>query len=734
MINSICHEAPLGKSDHEVLHINLNIAKSHFKELNSEPKYNFYKINQIDFKNYLTSIDWTKLSNMNLEDAWTFFKNSLHSGFDKFVPLSNQKSKKSKPFWLDRKCMKYIRKKYTLYKRYKYSNLHYDYQNYIKARNEAKRQIKKAVREHEKKIACESKTNPKSFWKYVNTKLKRTTGINNLMKPDGTLTDSDSEKANILNNFFSSVFTSENMDNIPDLDPHNNNQFICDIVLTRLAVEKKLYSLNPNKAIGPDKIPALILKEYSVELSVPLAIIFNKSLEEGNIPSDWKKADVTAIFKKGDKSNPGNYRPVSLTCILCKVLESFIKDQIQTFMEQNNLFSDCQHGFRQHRSCVTQLLEVLNDITNFIENSDNVDIIYMDFSKAFDSVPHQRLLIKLKAYGINDKLLTWISGFLENRCQRVKVNGSYSDYNPVVSGIPQGSILGPLLFIIFINDLPECVNSLCKIFADDTKIYSSSDNQKLLQDDLLALLDWSRKWQLKFNIDKCSILHIGKDDSNRYYMDESHNNELKQTTKEKDVGVTFDTNLKFDTHISTIVKKANQLAGLVRRSFTFLDKFTFLKLYKSIVRPHLEYANVIWHPGLKRQQVVIEKVQRRATKSIAELKDLSYSERLVSLDLPSIKYRQIRADLIQTYKILHGIDNINKDNLFTLSNCNNTRNSSFKLYKEFASSSSRCNFLTIRVNSLWNSLSVNTRQAADILKFKIGVDLDLKNIRYDFYD
>ena len=159
-------------------------------------------------------------------------------------------------------------------------------------------------------------------------------------------------------------------------------------------------------------------------------------------------------------------------------------------------------------------------------------------------------------------------------------------------------------------------------------------------------------------------------------MDENNNNELKQTTKEKDVGVTFDTNLKFDTHISTIVKKANQLAGLVRRSFTFLDKFTFLKLYKSIVRPHLEYANVIWHPGLKRQQVVIEKVQRRATKSIAELKDLSYSERLVSLDLPSIKYRQIRADLIQTYKILHGIDNINKDNLFTLSNCNNTRNSS----------------------------------------------------------
>ena len=209
------------------------------------------------------------------------------------------------------------------------------------------------------------------------------------------------------------------------------------------------------------------------------------------------------------------------------------------------------------------------------------------------------------------------------RCQRVKVNGSYSGTSSVVSGIPQGSILGPLLFILFINDLPENVKSICKIFADDTKVYGNANSHDIIQSDLLSLLTWSDKWQLKFNLSKCSVLHMGKDNHNAYYMDENNSIELKSTMSEKDVGVTFGTNLKFDSHISTIVNKANQLTGLIKRSFTFLDKDTFVKLFKAIVRPHLEYANVIWHPALKRQQISIEKVQRRATKILAEIKDLS---------------------------------------------------------------------------------------------------------------
>ena len=194
---------------------------------------------------------------------------------------------------------------------------------------------------------------------------------------------------------------------------------------------------------------------------------------------------------------------------MCKILESFITDQIKNHMETNNLFTKCQHGFRQHRSCVTQLLEVLNDFTKLIEMKDNIDVIYLDFSKAFDTVPHMRLINKLKAYGIEGNLIKWITNFLSDRKQRVKVNSSYSDYAPVISGIPQGSILGPILFVIYINDLPEIIENSCKIFADDTKLYASPKNKITLQSDLLSLLEWSQVWQLKFNISKCGILHIG---------------------------------------------------------------------------------------------------------------------------------------------------------------------------------------------------------------------------------
>ena len=192
--------------------------------------------------------------------------------------------------------------------------------------------------------------------------MKRVTGISNLTKEDNTLTDSDKEKANILNEFFSSVFTLEELSNVPKLPPRNDGMYLTDLILTRDAVKAKLNKLDASKASGPDGIPTIILKSLSEEISLPLLLIFNKSLSEGQVPSAWKSAEVTAIFKKGDRSSPGNYRPVSLTCVAGKVLESLITDQIRSYFEDNKLFTSCQHGFRKSRSCVTQLLEVMNDL------------------------------------------------------------------------------------------------------------------------------------------------------------------------------------------------------------------------------------------------------------------------------------------------------------------------------------------------------------------------------------
>ena len=292
--------------------------------------------------------------------------------------------------------------------------------------------------------------------------------------------------------------------------------------------------------------------------------------------------------------------------------------------------------------------------------------------------------------------------------------------------------MGPVLFIIFINDLPDNVTSNCKIFADDTKIYNSTENSKSIQEDINSLMEWSDTWQLKFNASKCNVLHTGKSNTvNDYFMGDKKT-KINSVEHEKDIGVTFDKKLNFDVHINTAVNKANQLIGLIKRSFQYLDRDMFIKLYKAIIRPHLEYANVIWHPIYKRQQSSLEKVQRCATKILNDIKHMSYKDRLIHLNLPSIKYRQLRNDLIQTYKILHGIDNIDRDNIFCINEYDKTRNSTMKLYKSQSKSSVRCNYFANRVNNYWNKLQENTKMSIDLNSFKKNIDHELEDLMFDF--
>ena len=275
-------------------------------------------------------------------------------------------------------------------------------------------------------------------------------------------------------------------------------------------------------------------------------------------------------------------------------------------------------------------------------------------------------MIKLKAYGICGNFLKWIGNFLNNRSQIVKVGQSKSGKIDVLSGIPQGSILGPVLFTIFINDLPDPVLSSCFIFADDTKIFNNESNSSVIQKDIYNLQEWSNIWNLYFNESKCGVLHLGRTNRNcaDFMKTKDGLHQISALTEEKDLGVTFDKNFTFDSHIQRVVNKANQMLGIIKRSFCYLNKDVFLKLYKSFVRPHLEYANIIWCPFLKRQSVQIEKVQRRATKLLNECKNMTYYERLRYLNLHSLKGRRLRGDLIQAYTIFNGIDDVPIDSLF----------------------------------------------------------------------
>ena len=403
-------------------------------------------------------------------------------------------------------------------------------------------------------------------------------------------------------------------------------------------------------------------------------------------------------------------------------MERIVRDELVEHLENNNLFQPEQHGFRKGKSCTTQLLECMEDWTDAVDNKKELDIIYLDFKAAFDKVPHLRLLNKIWHMGIRGKIYNWLKNFLQNRTQRVMINGKFSSWQRVTSGVPQGSVLGPILFIIFINDLPQGLSCSSKLFADDTKLYmeiNPEGDENCLQDNIFSACDWANKWEMTFNSTKCKTLCIGKKDPGDFYVKNNDGtiSKIERITNQKDLGVIFDQDLSFQQHISAKVNLANRNLGIIRKKFTYMNKMMFLQLYKSLVRPHLEYASVIWTPKFKKDRIAIENVQRRATKIVRPISHLSYPERLKILGLPSLEYRRERSDLIQTYKLLQAIDITSKPILKKMED-RGTRGHCYKLYKTRFKSNVKRNCFSNRIVDSWNKLPNDIVTSPTVNTFK----------------
>ena len=303
-------------------------------------------------------------------------------------------------------------------------------------------------------------------------------------------------------------------------------------------------------------------------------------------------------------------------------------------MTENKLFSESQYGFRNRRSCVLQLLEVLDYLSKSLDEGKQVDTIYLDIRKAFESISHRRLIQKLESYGIEGEVLEWVRDFIKGRRHRVMLDGKSSEWKDVTSGVPQGSVLGPVLFIIYINDMPDKLRKFCKMFADDAKCRFSAietrNDQHELQEDLFDSCEWGKDWLLEHNIKKCKCIQYGNVKYEFEYKMTNKDNEVISITnesEEKDLGIMFEENLKCHKHITMTVKRANKLVGLIKRTFSFMDKELFLMVYKSLIRSVLDYGSPVWNPSTKKNRQLLENVQRRATKLVPELKVLSYQER-----------------------------------------------------------------------------------------------------------
>ena len=616
------------------------------------------------------------------------------------------------------------------WKKYIQTKSHQDHNKFKLSRDKLREMTRRLRNELELKLTEDVKTKPKPFWKYVTSRLKTRLDIPTLTLPNKQKAITSLQKAEALNTHFSSVFTEENTRDIPAVSKNYNGIPLSTIEFTPELVEKKLLQLDENKSPGPDSIHPVFAKRLAHVLSTPITIILKLSMTSGKNAKQWKEAIVTAIHKKGARDLAENYRPISLTSIISKLMESFIRDAMLGHMNENNLFSKEQHGFVPRRNCSTQLLEAMETWYKIIEEKGCIDIVYTDFAKAFDAVPHKRLIKKVESYGFNGKLLSWITSFLDNRKQRVNANRTMSEWTDVRSGVPQGSVLGPILFLIYINDMPKVLANTCKLFADDAKVFGDvSKPDIILQKDIDNLSSWSETWQLPFNVKKCKCLHIGRNNPENSYTMNGHI--LENVGSQKDLGIIVDRELKFHKQTAAAVKKANQVLGLINKTINTKNEKTIPLLYMSLVRPHLEYANVVWGPKYKLDQQKIERVQRRATKMIGNIKDLPYQDRLRFLNMPSLQHRRLRGDMIETFKIITGVLDLDKEIFFKPARNAGTRGHIYKLYKQHASTFHKQNSFSNRVVNEWNQLPNQVVEAKNVNNFKNLLDEHWLNRKFD---
>jgi hypothetical protein len=520
---------------------------------------------------------------------------------------------------------------------------------------------------------------------------------------DGSVVVNDSEKANLFNVCFQSAFIHDN-GVVPDFVV--NEEFFApmgNISFGTMDVRAALLKLHTGGAAGPDGIPAIVYVRLADMLATPLSHIFDKSFSEGKLPSMWKKSLVIPIFKKGAPTNPANYRPISLTCIPCKIMESLIVNHMMKYF----VASPSQFGFMKNRCATVQLIRCLDLWSESVNNGSMVDIIFLDYAKAFDCVCHSKLLFKLQRYGCGDSFVSWFTDFLCGRSQSVRVGSQVSNPLPVHSGVPQGSVLGPIMFVIYIDDmLRQSKDVETAAYADDT--YMSNDTntteqRELLQQSLNWVANWSNDWQLRLSSDKCYAMYLGHlNPMHSYFLG---TNEVKTASCQKHLGILFCDNLKFGRHCIDIANRAHLRANLILKCFKVSPARVLVRAFNAFVRPILEYGSEVWNPYLKKDILRIEAVQRRFSKRLPGMSGLDYGQRLEALGMESLELRRVKIDLRCCYKLIWGLTHSGPiPSFLKLREGRALRGHPLQIVWDTPKLNCRCNSFVPRVGRVWNAL------------------------------
>jgi hypothetical protein len=714
LINN-CVTAPPCNTDHFL--IQASISSNRQKSADPEQaSYSDFKSGNYELISHLLlhlNWDFCFTSGADLQGIYDKFISMLHEIIAECIPLKSKHRRRFKP----KNIRSLLRRKKNLYQKYKVDK------SLKSAYKQASKDYDRAVNNWHDNFESKLCLNPnsKKFYNFVNRKLKTSHIIPPLKNDHNSLVFSDSDKANIFNSSFQQFFTHDNNSDFPEVHAqHHMPPFQIlpsDILRAGLKMKKKL-------SRTPEDIPSYFITRTLSSILKPLTAIFNLSLASNSIPNQWKRAFVIPVFKKGSRSDAGNYRPVSLTSSFSRLFEAVLLDKLMDHVQEYKLITPHQFGFLPHKSSCSQLLQSTHKWLQSYCNSDAMKVLYTDFSKAFDSVNHRILIKVLHRFGFGIQVVDWIENFLSNRCQQVCIGNSISDPLEVLSGVPQGSVIGPFLFVLFINGISGCLSSEIvglSIFADDCKFYSKSPND--LQLTINSLDNWVDLHQLKLAPHKCFILKIKKkavQDNSQYWIG---NHLLEEHVSVKDLGIFVCQNMDWSVHINHICHKAATKSYQVLKSVRSKNLWTLTKLFTTYVRPLLEYNSPVWSPYQINEITLLERIQRHYTKKIFERCNIpfaSYEDRLYKLNLLSLKNRRKLFDQIIMYKLVNNIHDLQFDNFFSFNN------SSYFLRSHPLQVTVKLDYTTslwtnsffVRVPKMWNALPKNIVTADNLVAFK----------------